>query len=259
MPPPRRHPGVDVRRARSPSSVIYRERIIDEDRSSRSVTILDEDRSKTPGSYDERVNPRMISPSKFLDTAPKKIDFGKITNEFGALTLNKFRSFDSQSDAFTSISSTISQDNTTGDCVKNATLLAEFARKHHNEPLMITDIKFSTLRASSSLQRDSMPSSRHLDADTYKVVPNARSGSYYFDDSQDHGGGFSFSDPESIFSEFLKGQAEMGGGDGFEDIFGGSRPSLGSGTSRPTSDDYDGQPIRGHIRRYPASPSSGWY
>ncbi|CZR60073.1 related to DNAJ-like protein homolog [Phialocephala subalpina] len=42
-------------------------------------------------------------------------------------------------------------------------------------------------------------------------------------------GGFSFSNPESIFSEFLRGQTGMGGGDGFEDLFnsGGSRRSSG--------------------------------
>jgi DnaJ family protein B protein 4 len=37
-------------------------------------------------------------------------------------------------------------------------------------------------------------------------------------------GGFAFSNPESIFSEFLRGQAGMGGGDGFADIFGESIP-----------------------------------
>lgn len=47
------------------------------------------------------------------------------------------------------------------------------------------------------------------------------------------GGGFSFSNPESIFSEFLRGQGGMGGGgvDGFEDIFASMpRSSPGSGT-----------------------------
>ncbi|TVY22016.1 DnaJ subfamily B member 4-like protein [Lachnellula arida] len=33
------------------------------------------------------------------------------------------------------------------------------------------------------------------------------------------GGGFSFSNPDSIFSEFLRGQGGMGGSSGFEDIF----------------------------------------
>lgn len=44
------------------------------------------------------------------------------------------------------------------------------------------------------------------------------------------GGGFSFSNPESIFSEFLRGQG--GGGDGMEDIFssmGGGMPRSGPG------------------------------
>ncbi|KAH6724871.1 hypothetical protein BKA61DRAFT_627454 [Leptodontidium sp. MPI-SDFR-AT-0119] len=51
-------------------------------------------------------------------------------------------------------------------------------------------------------------------------------------------GGFSFSNPESIFSEFLRGQTGMGGGgDGFEDMFGGggmprSRQSGGGGRTR---------------------------
>ena len=47
------------------------------------------------------------------------------------------------------------------------------------------------------------------------------------------GGGFSFSNPESIFSEFLRGQGGMGGGsaDGFEDIFSGMpRSNAGTGT-----------------------------
>ena len=44
------------------------------------------------------------------------------------------------------------------------------------------------------------------------------------------GGGFSFSNPESIFSEFLRGQGGMGGGgaDGFEDIF-SQMPRSGGG------------------------------
>ena len=47
------------------------------------------------------------------------------------------------------------------------------------------------------------------------------------------GGGFSFSNPESIFSEFLRGQGGMGGADGFEDIFASMpRSSAGGGRSR---------------------------
>jgi len=48
--------------------------------------------------------------------------------------------------------------------------------------------------------------------------------------------GFSFSNPESIFSEFLRGQAGMGGGDSFEDLFGGGgipRARQNSGRPRP--------------------------
>jgi hypothetical protein len=37
-------------------------------------------------------------------------------------------------------------------------------------------------------------------------------------------GGFSFSKPESIFAEFLRNQADLGGTDGFDDIFGASGP-----------------------------------
>jgi len=50
------------------------------------------------------------------------------------------------------------------------------------------------------------------------------------------GSGFSFSNPESIFSEFLRGQTGMGGGgDGFDDIFGGGgmpRSRQSSGRTR---------------------------
>jgi DnaJ family protein B protein 4 len=47
---------------------------------------------------------------------------------------------------------------------------------------------------------------------------------YEFSTGGPGGGGFTFSNPESIFSEFLRGQTGMGGGggDGFEEIFGGS-------------------------------------
>lgn len=54
---------------------------------------------------------------------------------------------------------------------------------------------------------------------------------YEFSTAPGGGGGFSFNDPASIFSEFLRGQTNMGGGDGFDEIFGGgmprSRPSAG--------------------------------
>jgi DnaJ homolog subfamily B member 4 len=59
------------------------------------------------------------------------------------------------------------------------------------------------------------------------------------------GGGFSFSNPESIFSEFLRGQAGMGGGEGFDDIFGGGgipRARHSSGRSRPAG--YGAEGVR---------------
>jgi DnaJ homolog subfamily B member 4 len=40
-------------------------------------------------------------------------------------------------------------------------------------------------------------------------------------------GGFSFSNPDDIFSEFLRGNAGMGGAEGFEDLFGGGARSGG--------------------------------
>lgn len=47
------------------------------------------------------------------------------------------------------------------------------------------------------------------------------------------GGGFTFSNPETIFSEFLRGQGGMGGAEGFEDIFTQMpRSSPGGGRSR---------------------------
>jgi DnaJ family protein B protein 4 len=52
---------------------------------------------------------------------------------------------------------------------------------------------------------------------------------YEFSSGGPGAGGFSFSNPESIFSEFLRGQAGMGGGDSFEDLFGGRpRPAYPS-------------------------------
>ena len=58
---------------------------------------------------------------------------------------------------------------------------------------------------------------------------------YEFSSGGPGGGGFSFSNPESIFSEFLRGQAGMGGGDGFEDLFsgGGGIPRARQNSGRP--------------------------
>jgi DnaJ homolog subfamily B member 4 len=56
---------------------------------------------------------------------------------------------------------------------------------------------------------------------------------YEFSSGGPGGGGFSFSNPESIFSEFLRGQAGMGGGDGFEDLFGSARARQNTGRPRP--------------------------
>ncbi|KAK6611106.1 dnaJ heat shock family protein [Botrytis cinerea] len=54
------------------------------------------------------------------------------------------------------------------------------------------------------------------------------------------GGGFSFSNPESIFSEFLRGQGAGGGGDGMDDIF-----ARAGGRSRPARSAFEGaQPAR---------------
>jgi DnaJ family protein B protein 4 len=68
---------------------------------------------------------------------------------------------------------------------------------------------------------------------------------YEFSTGGPGGGGFSFSNPESIFSEFLRGQAGMGGGDGFEDLFGGARATPGSGgrSSRARSQ-FGAEPAR---------------
>ena len=57
---------------------------------------------------------------------------------------------------------------------------------------------------------------------------------YEFSSGGPGAGGFSFSNPESIFSEFLRGQAGMGGGDGFEDLFsGGGIPRARQNSGRP--------------------------
>ena len=69
---------------------------------------------------------------------------------------------------------------------------------------------------------------------------------YEFSTGGPGGGGFSFSNPESIFSEFLRGQAGMGGGDGFEDLFGGARAGPGSGgrSSRARGSQFGAEPAR---------------
>ncbi|APA07777.1 hypothetical protein SS1G_00635 [Sclerotinia sclerotiorum 1980 UF-70] len=68
------------------------------------------------------------------------------------------------------------------------------------------------------------------------------------------GGGFSFSNPESIFSEFLRGQGAGGGGEGVEDFFstmgGGGIPraspgGAGNGRSRTAQSQFRGaEPAR---------------
>jgi DnaJ family protein B protein 4 len=69
-------------------------------------------------------------------------------------------------------------------------------------------------------------------------MPGGRPGGvhYEFRTGPGGGGGFSFSNPESIFSEFLRAQGGMGGSDGFEDMFGSGMPrssgGFGGGRSR---------------------------
>jgi len=65
---------------------------------------------------------------------------------------------------------------------------------------------------------------------------------YEFSSGGPGGGGFSFSNPESIFSEFLRGQGGMGGGDGFEDIFGAARARSSGGRSRQSA--FGAEPAR---------------
>ncbi|RDL35352.1 uncharacterized protein BP5553_07283 [Venustampulla echinocandica] len=73
---------------------------------------------------------------------------------------------------------------------------------------------------------------------------------YEFNQGPGAGGGFTFSNPDSIFSEFLRGQTGMGGGGGggaagFEDIFGSiprSRTSGGSGGTRSRTSQFGAEP-----------------
>ena len=69
---------------------------------------------------------------------------------------------------------------------------------------------------------------------------------YDFSSGGPGGGGFSFSNPESIFSEFLRGQAGMGGGDGFEELFGGGRGPSGPGgrSSRARGSQFGAEPVQ---------------
>jgi DnaJ family protein B protein 4 len=75
-------------------------------------------------------------------------------------------------------------------------------------------------------------------------------GGFHYTTYTDGGGGgsgrgFSFSNPESIFSEFLRGQAGMGGTDGFEDYFPSmprSSPGSGGGRSRNARFDMGADP-----------------
>lgn len=62
--------------------------------------------------------------------------------------------------------------------------------------------------------------------------------SFHFSSDGGSGGGFSFSNPESIFSEFLRGQAGMGGGNGFEDIFEQMPKSRNSGGGRSRTQQF---------------------
>ncbi|QSZ35391.1 hypothetical protein DSL72_008261 [Monilinia vaccinii-corymbosi] len=61
-------------------------------------------------------------------------------------------------------------------------------------------------------------------------MPRSKTFHYDFSSAGGPGGGFSFSNPESIFSEFLRGQGSGGGGgEGMEDFFTG----MGGGMPRP--------------------------
>lgn len=77
-------------------------------------------------------------------------------------------------------------------------------------------------------------------------MPGGGSGMRYeFSSGGPGGGGFSFSNPESIFSEFLRGQTGMGGGDGFEDIFGqGGIPRARQNSGRPRPAGYSSEARR---------------
>lgn len=67
-------------------------------------------------------------------------------------------------------------------------------------------------------------------------------GGFHYDfNSGGGGGGFAFSKPESIFSEFLRGQTGGGGGGEFEDLFGSTGRSSGGRRSQAR---FDGGPRR---------------
>ena len=71
------------------------------------------------------------------------------------------------------------------------------------------------------------------------------SGGQSFHYGFDNGGGnFSFSNPESIFSEFLRGQAGMGGGSGFEDLFDQMPRSRTSGGGRSRASQFGASDAR---------------
>ncbi|KAH8683013.1 hypothetical protein BGZ60DRAFT_367558 [Tricladium varicosporioides] len=68
---------------------------------------------------------------------------------------------------------------------------------------------------------------------------------YEFNTSPGSGGGFSFSNPESIFSEFLRGQGGMGGGgSSFEDMFEQVPRSRTSGGGRSRASQFGAEPAR---------------
>jgi DnaJ family protein B protein 4 len=58
------------------------------------------------------------------------------------------------------------------------------------------------------------------------------------------GGGFSFSNPESIFTEFLRGQGGMGGSSGFEDIFGDAVPRSRASGGRSRASQFGAEAAR---------------
>jgi DnaJ family protein B protein 4 len=75
-------------------------------------------------------------------------------------------------------------------------------------------------------------------------MPSGGQSFHYGFDSSNGGGGFSFSNPETIFSEFLRGQAGMGGGGGFEDIFEQIPRSRTSGGGRSRAQQFGASDAR---------------
>jgi DnaJ family protein B protein 4 len=75
-------------------------------------------------------------------------------------------------------------------------------------------------------------------------MPSGGQSFHYGFDSSNGGGGFSFSNPESIFSEFLRGQAGMGGGGGFEDMFEQMPRSRASGGGRSRAQQFGASDAR---------------